>query len=148
MECPLIYLKLGLKSVSQKKKAALTWSKKQGKPWTHSEDVKKKEEEINWHLVGDEFQVWGACEGQLKSPLKKEMERRASTATKTATATAISREDAAKATVAEHISQSVQSTSNLLQLMQQSSSSQALLSLSLSLSLLTALYGIDSLAKL
>ncbi|XP_015579938.1 tobamovirus multiplication protein 2B [Ricinus communis] len=53
------------------------------------------------------------------------MERRASTATKTATATAISREDAAKATVAEHISQSVQSTSNLLQLMQQSSSSQA-----------------------
>ncbi|WCJ30663.1 Protein kinase protein with adenine nucleotide alpha hydrolases-like domain [Euphorbia peplus] len=39
----------------------------------------------------------------------------------------ITREDTAKATVAEHISEAVQSTSNLLQLMQQSSASQALL---------------------
>ncbi|XP_065874925.1 tobamovirus multiplication protein 2B isoform X7 [Euphorbia lathyris] len=37
------------------------------------------------------------------------------------------REDTAKATVAEHISEAIQSTSNLLQLMQQSSASQALL---------------------
>ncbi|XP_050232652.1 tobamovirus multiplication protein 2B isoform X2 [Mercurialis annua] len=53
------------------------------------------------------------------------MERKSTSGATASAAATISREDAAKATVTEHISQSVQSTSNLLHLMQASSSSQA-----------------------
>lgn len=77
--------------------------------------------------------IWSSF-SRLRISLEKQMERKMATSTtsggsgstKGTSRSSSTREDIAKAMVAEQISQAVQSTSNLLHLMQQSSASQVL----------------------